>query len=166
MGDESEPVRVAVRLKSLGDRVRQAGNIRWSDIRVSGPLGLGYAACLLASEAIGLYDWIYRQAGCTNPQAHDPRYFCPSGEHVISLWLLIAHDRTAASVIRCTHETLAQVLGIRRATVTTTVSALHNIGVLRQGRGSLTIADMRKLERIACTCFDIIRASDNVEINC
>lgn len=89
-----------------------------------------------------------------------------SVEQRLSLWLLIAHDRTAASVIRCTHETLAQVLGIRRATVTTTVSALHNIGVLRQGRGSLTIADMKELERIACTCFDIIRASDNVEINC
>jgi len=99
MGDESEPVGVAVRLKSLGDRVRQAGNIRWSDIRVSGPLGLGYAACLLASEAIGLYDWIYRQAGCTNPQAHDPRYFCPSGEHVISLWLLIAFTLVLGALV-------------------------------------------------------------------
>ena len=80
---------MAVRLKSLSYRFRQAGHIRWSDIRASGPLGLGYAACLLASEALGLYDWLYRQAGCTNPEAHDPRYFCPSGAHVVSLWLLV-----------------------------------------------------------------------------
>lgn len=68
----------------------QPGYIRWSDIRAVGPLGLGYAACAFASGALGLYDWIYRRAGCTSPEAHDPRYYCPSSAHVISVWVPLA----------------------------------------------------------------------------
>lgn len=79
-----------MRLRSLIKRAETARHVRWSDVRRSGAAGLAYLAAVIVSEALGLYDWLVRQAGCTNQQAHDQRYFCPSGEHVFSIWLLFA----------------------------------------------------------------------------
>ena len=76
---------------SLNERFRQAGNIQWADVRASGRLGVLYAAAFLASGALGLFDWMFpgHQAGCTAPQSNDPRYFCPTDAHVVSIWLLV-----------------------------------------------------------------------------
>jgi hypothetical protein len=69
---------------------RMIRGVRWADVRDSGRLGLLCAACLLASGAVTFFDWMFpgRTAGCSNPQQHDPRYFCPNSAHILSVWLL------------------------------------------------------------------------------
>jgi hypothetical protein len=64
--------------------------VLWSDIRAAGPLGFGWVGCYAVAVPLALYDWIIRHAGCTNRQAHDPRYICPSGAHFFSVWAVSA----------------------------------------------------------------------------
>ena len=72
----------------MGARVYR--DFRWGDVRDAGSLGLLFAFCFFAFIALALYAWIVRQAGCTQAQAIDPRYACPSGVHVATEWALIA----------------------------------------------------------------------------
>jgi hypothetical protein len=68
----------------------EGGWIRWRDIRGAGALGFAWVGLYVAGGALGLYDWIIRQAGCTNQEAHDPSYICPSGARVFLVWGVFA----------------------------------------------------------------------------
>jgi hypothetical protein len=65
-------------------------DVRWSDVRTAGPLGFAWVALYAVAAALALYDWIIRQAGCTNQQAGDPNYACPSGVRVFAVWAVLA----------------------------------------------------------------------------
>lgn len=72
-------------------------------------------------------------------------------------WLLEILDRVADGEIRLTQETLAQVLGVRRTTVTLTMRRLRAIGcIISERRGVLEVRRTR-LEKVACECYDVMR---------
>jgi CRP-like cAMP-binding protein len=56
-------------------------------------------------------------------------------------WLLSAHDRANDETIRLTQETLADMLGVQRTTVTAVIKALQDEGLIRTGRGRIEILD-------------------------
>lgn len=64
--------------------------IRWSDIRAAGALGIVWALAYAVGGALALYDWLVRQAGCTNTQSQDPSYICPSDARVFTVWGIFA----------------------------------------------------------------------------
>ena len=72
-------------------------------------------------------------------------------------WLLTARDRVAANEFPLTQQFLAEMLGVRRATVTMIAGALHKAGLIDYSRGRIRIVDGRGLERVACECYDVIR---------
>jgi hypothetical protein len=72
--------------------------------------------------------------------------------------MLLTRDRTGADRIRLTHSVLAQMLGVRRATVSVTADALRNANLIDYTRGTVTILDRGGLERHACECYHITRA--------
>jgi hypothetical protein len=74
------------RLRGINVRV----DVRWSDVRTAGPLGFAWVALYAVAAALSLYDWMIRQAGCTNQQAGDPTYACPSGARVFAVWTVLA----------------------------------------------------------------------------
>ena len=81
----------------------------------------------------------------------------------MALWLLICHDRVGADTFPITHEFLAQMLGVRRATVTEEAGRLHRRGVITYQRGILTVRDRQALEDAACECYRVIhRAYDRL----
>jgi hypothetical protein len=65
-------------------------DVHWSDVRTAGPLGFAWMALYAAGAAIALYNWIIRQPACTNQQARDPNYACPSGIRVFTVWAVLA----------------------------------------------------------------------------
>jgi CRP-like cAMP-binding protein len=73
-------------------------------------------------------------------------------------WLLSTHDRANQPTIHLTQETLADMLGVQRTTVTAVAKALQDEGMIRNGRGRIDILDRARLERRACECHAQVEA--------
>jgi CRP-like cAMP-binding protein len=79
-------------------------------------------------------------------------------ENRMARWLLELHDRTESNLLPMTQETLAQLVGVRRTTVTQTLQKLRMSGAVRYDRRAvIEIVDRGRLEDGACECYDIIR---------
>jgi CRP-like cAMP-binding protein len=77
-------------------------------------------------------------------------------EERLSRWLLLAADRLDDRVIPVTHEMLSVILGVRRASITTTLAELEQSGGLVRQRGGIDVCDHAALERRTCECYQII----------
>lgn len=75
----------------------------------------------------------------------------------IARWLLLVSDRTHSTRILLTHEQLANILGVRRASVTVEAGSLQEMGAIAYSRGVVRILDRVKLERGACECYALCR---------
>ena len=73
-------------------------------------------------------------------------------------WLLLTHDRMGDREFPLTQESLAQMLGVRRASVTAAAGTLQDAGFIRYSRGRMAILDRQGLENAACECYGIIRS--------
>jgi CRP-like cAMP-binding protein len=71
-------------------------------------------------------------------------------------WLLLALDRVASSQLSVTHELVANMLGVRRESVTEAAGNLRELGVITYSRGSLRVLDRSRLERLSCECYDVV----------
>ena len=72
-------------------------------------------------------------------------------------WLLQTRDRIDSDTIPLTQEFLAQMLGVRRTTVTLIARALQKRGHVRYRRGKIEIIDRSGLEKCACECYGTVR---------
>jgi len=77
-------------------------------------------------------------------------------EERLSRWLLLAADRLDDRVIPVTHDMLSVILGVRRASITTTLAELERTGGLVRQRGGIDLCDRAALERRTCECYQII----------
>jgi CRP-like cAMP-binding protein len=75
----------------------------------------------------------------------------------LSRWLLQSADRVGRDELPLTQEFLAQMLGVRRTTVTLLAQTLQSKGLVRYSRGKIVIVDRRALEDCACECYDVLR---------
>jgi DNA-binding transcriptional regulator LsrR (DeoR family) len=67
------------------------------------------------------------------------------------------HDRTEGPIMSVTQETLSQLLGVRRTTVTLMVAKLRAVGAIRTDRRGLIEIDRARLEEATCECYRIMR---------
>src|SRR3546814_18337589 len=67
-------------------------------------------------------------------------------------------DRTVTDQMALTHEFLAEMLGVRRATVTQIIERLEATGAIEPGHGRIVIADRERLEASACDCSRAVKA--------
>jgi CRP-like cAMP-binding protein len=72
-------------------------------------------------------------------------------------WLLRLHDRADGDTLPITHEFLAEMLAVQRSTVSIVIRTLQTAGLIRQGRGSITVTDRAGLEEVSCECYGKIR---------
>lgn len=78
-------------------------------------------------------------------------------EERLARWILMTHDRVGRDEFGLTHEFAAQMLGVRRATVSEIAVALQAAQIIRYARGTITILDRAALEERSCECYRIIR---------
>ncbi len=81
----------------------------------------------------------------------------------VTCWLLMARDRTGSDSLQLTHESLSELLGCRRSSVTESLSLLENAGVIRCGRCQIRILDHRRLAQQACECYASLKKREKGE---
>ncbi|MGY1594875.1 Crp/Fnr family transcriptional regulator [Geodermatophilus sp. SYSU D00708] len=81
-----------------------------------------------------------------------------STEERCARWLLMTRDRVGSDDFELTQEFLAQMLGVRRGTVSLTAGTLQQAGLIRYSRGRITVVDADGLHEVACECYDLLRA--------
>lgn len=67
----------------------------------------------------------------------------------LARWLLMCHDRVEGDEIRITHDFMAMMLGVQRASATIAVQTLEGNGLIRAQRGRVTIRDRGRLLEMA-----------------
>jgi len=72
-------------------------------------------------------------------------------------WLLRMHELVGPD-LPLTQEFLAQMMGVRRTTVTTVAGELQKAGMITYSRGRLHIVDLAQIQQWACECDEDIRS--------
>ena len=76
----------------------------------------------------------------------------------LSRWLLRARDLSGGDTLQFTQEYLAQMLGVRRTSVTVVAHALQAAGMIKYARGKIQILDNEGLQDSACECYGTVKA--------
>jgi CRP-like cAMP-binding protein len=100
---------------------------------------------------------LYTQALLTQvSQAAACNRLHPADERM-ARWLLMTHDRVQNDDFELTQDFLAQMLGVRRATVSEIASELQSEGLIAYARGRISVRKRAELEELSCECYEIIR---------
>jgi hypothetical protein len=77
-------------------------------------------------------------------------------EQRLARWLLMTHDRVLGDNFSITQDFLAQMMGVRRASVSDAASQMQESGYIRYLRGIMTIVDRLGLEELTCECYWVV----------
>jgi CRP-like cAMP-binding protein len=72
-------------------------------------------------------------------------------------WLLTTQDRLGSRELNITHDFLAQMLGVRRASITEVLRPLQKDGLIQASRGKVVLLDPKRLADASCECYGVIR---------
>jgi CRP-like cAMP-binding protein len=75
----------------------------------------------------------------------------------LARWLLMYHDRLDSDEFELTHEFMANMLGVRRPSISEIANRLQQMGYIRYQRGHVVILDREGLERFACECYPVVK---------
>ena len=68
-------------------------------------------------------------------------------------WLLMTQDRAHSDAFPMTHELLAELLGVRRSSVSEVLELIQEEGLIRYSRGKFTVLDREGLKAGSCECY-------------
>jgi CRP-like cAMP-binding protein len=72
-------------------------------------------------------------------------------------WMLMVQDRLRTDEFALSHDFIAQMLGVRRPTVSVVAGRLQKAKLIRYHRGRVTILNRKGLEVSSCECYSVIR---------
>ena len=72
-------------------------------------------------------------------------------------WLLMSLDRLNDIELTITQKNIANLLGVRRESITQTASLLQKDGLIICKRGHITVIDRPKLEERVCECYAMVK---------
>ena len=82
---------------------------------------------------------------------------CHSVDQHLCRWLLDSLDRMSSNELAATHESIANMLGVRRESVTASAGKLKSAGLISSHRGHIKVLDRAALEERACECYQIVK---------
>ncbi len=68
-----------------------------------------------------------------------------------------AQERLPDNQLIVTQELIASMLGVRREGITEAARKLQRQGVITYHRGTITVIDRPRLERMSCECYAVVR---------
>ena len=89
-----------------------------------------------------------QSAGCNAKHSFEQR---------LARWLLLCADRAHIDTFKISHEFLADMLGGRRPTISTTAGILKRKGLIEYTRGEIRILDVPGLTKASCECYLTIK---------
>lgn len=137
----------------LGERVTSYHAVVAISGRASWLSANDFAAALTACEPLqgimrgasrGLLRDLMRGVVCASVHSASQR---------VATWLLRALDRNDSNQFDITQRTLANIFGLRLATISDACARLHAAGAIDHGRGTMTITDRDMLESQCCECY-------------
>lgn len=78
-------------------------------------------------------------------------------EQQLCRWLLLSLDRLPSMELNVTHESIANLLGVRREGITEAIGKLQRMSVIESSRGRIRVCDREQLEMLSCECYSVIR---------
>jgi Mn-dependent DtxR family transcriptional regulator len=75
----------------------------------------------------------------------------------LARWLLICGDRAHSNTFKIRQDFLAEMLGVRRTSVTAAAGRLRELDLIQYSRGTVCILDPIGLEAKACECYQVIK---------
>ena len=108
----------------------------------------GPLTMMLRPFALALFTQVSRNAACD--RIHTVRQRA-------ARWLLMTADRMDSPSFELTQHFLAQMLAVRRISVSEVAQALAEDGCITYTRGIITIIDRPGLLSYSCDCYDVIR---------
>jgi CRP-like cAMP-binding protein len=108
----------------------------------------GTLRMLMQRYTVALFAQIAQHAACNRVHTVERR---------LAKWLLLCHDRVTSDEFPLTQEFLAQMLGVRRASVNQVVSRLRKDGAITYRRGVISVVDRKRLEAESCECYFAMR---------
>jgi CRP-like cAMP-binding protein len=103
---------------------------------------------VLQRYTLAFMQQLARTAGCN--RMHSVQQRC-------ARMLLLNDDRLGRKTVPLTHEALAMLLGVRRASVTEAALRFHRLGLITYRRGHICIMDRDGLEAVACEDYRLCR---------
>jgi CRP-like cAMP-binding protein len=79
-----------------------------------------------------------------------------SNEEQIVRWIMNTLDKTQGQTLQVTHQEIADILGIRRESVTLAAGKLSHERLIRVTRGQLEVLDRPALAARACECYRVM----------
>ncbi|KIZ39799.1 MULTISPECIES: Crp/Fnr family transcriptional regulator [Rhodopseudomonas] len=71
-------------------------------------------------------------------------------------WLLQSADRAGGDTVNLTQEFLAEMLGVRRTSVTEVATKMQNAGIITYSRGVIKILNRPALAKMSCECYQTL----------
>jgi CRP-like cAMP-binding protein len=75
----------------------------------------------------------------------------------LARWLLRAADLHGSNELPVTQDFIAQMLGVRRTSVTEVAGTLQKAGMIRYWRGHIKLLDVPALQKTTCECYQTIK---------
>jgi CRP-like cAMP-binding protein len=76
----------------------------------------------------------------------------------LARWMLRARDLSGSDTLPFTQEFLAEMLGVRRTSVTLVAHTLQQAGFIKYSRGRIQILNVEAMRDIACECYTTVKA--------
>ena len=78
-------------------------------------------------------------------------------EQQLCRWLLLNLDRLPSRKLAMSQELIANMLGVRRESVTEAAGHLQAAGIVQYSRGTITVLDRLQLEKKVCECYAVVK---------
>ncbi|WP_242140988.1 Crp/Fnr family transcriptional regulator [Sphingomonas sp. TREG-RG-20F-R18-01] len=71
-------------------------------------------------------------------------------------WILTTHDRSGVDLLPLTQASLAEMLGVKRNSISIVTRDLRQLGFIQNTRGMIEVEDRNALEGVACECYELV----------
>jgi Crp-like helix-turn-helix domain len=105
---------------------------------------------LIGAHEQALFAQAQQSAACNATHVIESRF---------AKWLLRSADLCGSDELPLTQEYIAQMIGVRRTSVTVVARTLQEAGLIRYRRGHIKLVDFPALRESACECYETVKTN-------